>query len=416
MNDTRTVIPELSSNLSSIFSPSDYSSASHSLCAPYIRRRRPKTIIHYNDAPPSKILKPGEGVNLEVDFFRTYDDLYIRHARFAPSDENITDTYVPLQGKSTPIECNQDRIEYIVRDGHQAFTMDWRSQGLSSRSDPRTDKVHVEDFLEYARDLRQFLYETVLPQKKGRVVIVADSMGAAVVFTAIVHKLIPQDKIDEFFFPAPLTASKDLTMENISLTGIDGKLDLKKACADLWRVTKGQVALRVADLECRLGRGKKYCWTTGDRNWDFERTRYTDYTLILAELEKVAQQNILEPRIKSGGPTWSWIQAYSRYVKLLDKMEQHCITVPSTLILAGHDNIVFNPKTLRVAHRIMAKYNTHILPAAHAFEMSGAELIRETGDIILGKKDRNPQEDGRGPHRTANPRKPKAYEHLPMAA
>src|SRR4051812_43239713 len=113
---------------------------------------RPDIISHHL-AEPSEALAPGEGIRLDVGFLATPDGLHLRTAHFRPRHGRIRNTFVFLPGKSAPIEGLQDQIEYIVRRGHQVLALDWRSQGLSSRT-YRTDVVHVNDFAsEYARDL-----------------------------------------------------------------------------------------------------------------------------------------------------------------------------------------------------------------------------------------------------------------------
>lgn len=65
----------------------------------------------------------------------------------------------------------------LLQRGLEAWTLDWRGQGLSDRPLPDREKHHIDDFATYLADLRFFLAEVLAREPALPTVILAHSMG-----------------------------------------------------------------------------------------------------------------------------------------------------------------------------------------------------------------------------------------------
>jgi lysophospholipase len=348
-------LPDPLPHSSSLF---DYFIAKRALCDDAPRRSpRAPFIRSFHLEEPSRVLHPGPGIHIDVDFIETPDGLHLRCAAFRPIDKPARDTYVFRMGKSAPIEAGQSQIEHIVRQGHQVLTMDMRSQGLSSRTVPNLQKVHVNDFSEYGADLQLFMENYVAPRRAGRLFVVAYSTGSAVTISAIANGQERQEDIDHYFLMVPLMKAKKLTRGR-------------------------QVVAQAARVAPKLGMGENYCIRCNDRDVQKDRKRYQNYTLDLNEFENAMTWNEIEPRLNSGGATWSWVASYGRYAQSLKTMPDNLITVPCDIVLAGMDRVVVNRHTHYHSQRLIPDARKHILPAAHALELGGPKIIQTVGSII----------------------------------
>lgn len=73
-----------------------------------------------------------------------------------------------------------ETIVDLDQAGYDVFVMDHRGMGFSGRLTPDPRVAHITSFQLYVDDVRAFLHQVVLPQARGRLFLLAHSMGALV--------------------------------------------------------------------------------------------------------------------------------------------------------------------------------------------------------------------------------------------
>ncbi len=115
---------------------------------------------------------------------KTPDGASLRFARWRAPPSGRKGTVCLFHGRIEFIEKYFEVVRDLNARGFAVATLDWRGQGLSSRTlrDPR--KGHVANFTEYDTDLETFVREVVLPDCPPPLFALANSMGASVMLRA----------------------------------------------------------------------------------------------------------------------------------------------------------------------------------------------------------------------------------------
>lgn len=71
-------------------------------------------------------------------------------------------------------------VYYFLNQGYNVFIYDQRCHGLSDRLTPHRERIHVDSFWDYVKDLDQFIEQVVLPAQQLPVYLYGHSMGGAV--------------------------------------------------------------------------------------------------------------------------------------------------------------------------------------------------------------------------------------------
>ncbi len=279
-------------------------------------------------------------------FMTARDGTRLRHAHWRASGQRRGRVVVlGGRGEFTDKYAGELVGEMLAR-GFDVHGLDWRGQGLSQRPLPDPEKGHVEDFVQYKDDLRQFLTEVVTRMPGVPTILLGHSMGGHTVLRYLAEHA-GDSVVDGAVLGAPMT-------------GLRNALLIKAA---LLTAPKGSP--RANDYAAGAGPFAEIRRFFRDNLVTSDERRY-------AFTEWWFQA---EPRLKLGGPTWQWLRAGFESIALLrtpDVVER--IRVPVLFLSAGRDRLVDPASHAPIAQRIQGARLIHYDDAQH-------EIMMETDDI-----------------------------------
>ena len=257
------------------------------------------------------------------------------------SGEESRGSVVILHGFTEFIRKYSEIIYYFNQQGYDVYMIEHYGHGYSERRSDVGDnlsKVAVDEFEVYTDDLKQFMDEVVIPESKGRkLVLFAHSMGGGIGTRFL--ELYP-----EIFDYAVLSSP----MIGINTNGIPE-----------W------IAKFISGSANLFGAGDGYVF--GHYDWDAVEsfsdpscpaTSYPRYYYFF-EMRKEDEYH------QTYGATWSWLNASLKATeKMVKKSEAEKVEIPVLMLQAEVDSLVRNDRQLEFASR--AK-NVHVVkcPDAH---------------------------------------------------
>ncbi len=238
-------------------------------------------------------------------FFDGVGSIKIAYGKFEVADEK--GAIVILHGKSESM-IKYAEVIYDLRDlGCSVYLMDFRGMGFSERllSDD-ADKVYVEDFNYYVRDVKTFIDTVVNAVPHKKLVIVGHSMGGAV--AARYLEQYPDD------FNGAVLSAPMLTINTAPYTQLE--------------------AYALAAVKTRHGHGADYIPGGGPyapetfvedidthsyERYKMERDLFNDY-----------------PQIRMGDVTYNWVKQ-AMEIGWTDQFHARAIAVPALLFQAEDD-------------------------------------------------------------------------------
>lgn len=250
-------------------------------------------------------------------------------------------------GRTEFAEKYFETIRELIARGFAVATLDWRGQGLSQRALPDPRKGHVSDFACFDDDIGTFMAEVALLMPRPWIGL-AHSMGG----NALMRLVHDRPGI---FAACVMTAP----MLGLNL----GSPFVARVLSNIARV--GQ-ALGLGERYVPGGSPKASDETSFEENiLTHDRARYAVYQA----------QIRAEPALALGSPTYGWLNAGLRSVRLLAQSEYlAAIKTPVLILLAGKDRLVA-ADSLRFAA-------AH-LPKGELVEIAGShhEIMIETDEI-----------------------------------
>jgi len=247
-------------------------------------------------------------------FFTTSDGIRLRHAFWpAPDRHTRRGRLIVLGGRGEFTDKYAGELigEAIARN-FDVHSMDWRGQGLSQRLLDDPEKGHVEDFADYANDLRQFLEQVVTRQPGVPTLLLGHSMGG--------HSIL------RFLAEHPEQSVADAAILGAPMTGLRHALLIKAAL-----LTAPRGSARAHDYA--LGAGPFA-----------EIRRYFSDNLVTSDQRRYAFTEWwfqADPRLKLGGVTYQWLRAgFDSIAYLASPGTLERIALPILLLSAGQDKLV----------------------------------------------------------------------------
>lgn len=280
-----------------------------------------------------------------LDFLDVGDDTSIRHAYWAA--ESPKGSIILLPGFSEFIEKYVEVADDLNARGYAVHCVDWRSQGLSSRSVNDTHKVHIEGFDQYLSDLHRLIQVVIRADAPKPIYMVAHSMGGHI---ALRYLHDHPHAISGAILSAP--------MVEINFT------TAMKVLAHL--LTRIMPLIGMNDSYV-VG-SKRY----GPHRQVFEGNRLTsdEYRFSAAHAEVAAN-----PDLAIGGPTYAWLSAAMRSCRILNGSGfPEAIKTPIWIAGAGADSVVSTAAQERFAAKAPSV-------SFHPIEGSRHEILMERDEI-----------------------------------
>jgi len=247
--------------------------------------------------------------------FEGYDGAPLRYARWEATTSPRRGTVCLLQGRGEFIEKYFEVIADLRRRGFAIATMDWRGQGGSHRELADPMKGHIEDFIEYDKDLLRFMKDVVLPDCPPPFIALAHSMGGTVLLRNAAE---PGSWFERGVLSAPMIAL-DPNKIGFSLATVRTYAEVAAVCGMSTNFVRGGLRTPI-QLEAFEGNPL----TADKERW-------------------MRARSVLEvsPRIGLGSPTIGWLRAAFRAMApFADPGFAKRIRVPLLLMAAGQDTIV----------------------------------------------------------------------------
>lgn len=274
------------------------------------------------------------------DFISARDGRRLRTAVFQPEKPRRSafgTTIVLLSGQSEFIEKYLEVVCELNARGFTVATFDWRGQGGSSRALSDGRKGYVGDFAEYDDDLVSFMDQVAAKLTDRPPLVMAHSMGGHLALRALHDH-------PEMFGAAVLLAP----MLAISARGYPPAL-----------------ARAMTALQTYSGHGSALVWGMEKRDPLLQTFATQLCTQDPARFERT--KAILQdyPELRLTGPTWGWIEAAYRSMKITAAPDYGAtIKVPVLLFGAGADRIVMTEAIRKLAPSLIN---------GHYHEIDGAE-------------------------------------------
>ena len=280
-------------------------------------------------------------------FLQTYDGIQLRYG-FWPHTGNIhLGAVLLLGGRTEFMEKYSETIGEINLRGFDAFSLDWRGQGLSGRMLADPTRGYVQSYGHYLADLELFINKIVKPNCSGLLVGMAHSMGANIVLHYL-HK-----------FPLGLDQGVLLSpMINIRTNPVPHAL-AKWYC-------RMRVKLGMAD----------HCLPSLQRNdsfrGPFDNNWLTHDPIRFYNIQRLLQEN---SQLVVMGATYGWLAAsFAAMDTLMSPGFAQHITTPLLVVTAGNDRVVSNEAILRFAAQLPAYEKICVQGAYH-------EILQERDDL-----------------------------------
>ena len=253
-----------------------------------------------------------------------------------------------LNGRGDHMEKYAEAVRDFVALGWQVDSFDWRGQGGSGRlcgTDPMLG--HVEDFGIWIDDLSAYVRDW-RSRTQGPHVIVAHSMGGHLALRGLAERRI---EADAAVLLAPMLGISAARMP-VSLAEF------------------------ITRTVCSMGLACKPVWPHSRISED--KLSIVQKTLTHSE-ERFEQELYIRqhrPDLVMSAPSWGWLRAAYRSMRLLqDRALLANVTTPLLILAAEHDRLV-SEEAIRNAARWLPNARTHFYGANVAHE-----ILREVDSV-----------------------------------
>ena len=283
-----------------------------------------------------------------VEWLTLGDGVKLRTARWLLPPHEAHGTVVLIQGRSEFIEKYFEVVGELIARGLNVITFDWRGQGLSTRALPEPLKGHVRDFSEFDADLSAVMNRIVREHGTKPYLALAHSMGGNILLRYLHDN---PHEFDRAVLTAPMLAVKTKPYPS-------------------WFARSMAV--------CSTAAGQHNAFVFGGAKQDpFKQVFETNgVTSDVTRFERQMACLNADPRLALGAPTFGWLEAAYRSMKLVASEEfAHAIETPVLLIGAAHDQLVHPGADLTLITRI--KRGMYVmLKAEHEIMMERDEIRR----------------------------------------
>jgi lysophospholipase len=285
----------------------------------------------------------------QTGYFKSYDGLNLRFAKWRPTRGPQRGTVCLFQGRGEFIEKYFEVVADLRRRGFTVATLDWRGQGGSERLLYNSRKGHVRSFVDYDRDLATFMKEIVLPDCQPPFFALAHSMGGHILLR---HARERDSWFERMVLSAPMIA---IAPEQLGYPP--------------------PVPRVYAEVACALGLGRLYA--PGGSDDAIEAEEFED-NVLTSDPERYARNRMIveaAPRLGVGSPTVRWLRAALRSIARLTAPDYPLqVKVPLLLFAAGMDKVVSTTTIEEFALRLKVGAHVLIPQARH-------EILQETDEV-----------------------------------
>lgn len=261
---------------------------------------------------------------------KTSDGLTLRVAHWANSKPHQhSKTILFLEGRASFIEKHYETVQDLLNQGHDVWVFDWRGQGGSSRLLENPQKMHIDHYETYLKDLHQIIHQLVRTKVRFPLIFLGVSFGGHMALRyALQHEkdidgmILVSPMLDVYTNPFPYAFARALTRTAVF-----------------------------------LGFEKVYAAGYGDYTPVTEHFEKNLNTQDRFRYERQRALSINNMQLVTGGPTYGWVNAT---FKSIDFIQQpgflESVKVPTLILSAELDKVVNNSRDKELCGRM---FNCH---------------------------------------------------------
>jgi lysophospholipase len=280
-------------------------------------------------------------------FLQARDGIRLRYGCWPHHGKGHDGVVVVLGGRAEYMEKYIETIGELNTRGFDAFSLDWRGQGLSDRMLRDRTRGYVRTFADYVADLELFLDKIVKPSTRGPLILMAHSMGG----TIVLHYLREHHRaIERAVLLSPMISFRTKPLPYIIA---------KAYCRLLVRCGQAQRTIPSMRRNDSFRGAFAGNWLTHDA------TRFN-------RVQQLLRKN---PQLLVAGVTYGWLAASFKAVDAF----QHAgfapgIQIPLLVVMAGKDRVVSNAATRRFVARLPDQRTICVAGAYH-------EILQERDEM-----------------------------------
>jgi lysophospholipase len=280
-------------------------------------------------------------------YWKTAEGFYIRYGHWPCEDRRARGGVVVLNGRAEFMEKYAGVCLALNRRGFDAFSLDWRGQGLSSRLLPDRRKGHIESYADYLADLHHLVRKVAAPATSRPLLLLGHSLGGHL---ALRYLHDQPRQLAAAVLVSPLIRILDSPLLEYGL-----------------RVLTGAALLM----------GHAGAYSPGARATDPLQARFAGnrYTSDSEQFARVQQLLAANPALVVGGVTCGWLAATLASIRKIHAPGYaRAIDRPLLLFSAGRERVV----SVRAQRRLCAR-----LPQCQYVPIAGArhEILMETAAV-----------------------------------
>ena len=259
------------------------------------------------------------------DYFTSSENVSIRYGIWTCGSKIKKGSVILLGGRKEFMEKHEETIAELNQRSFDVYSLDWRGQGLSTRTLSDRHKGFVNDFKDYTRDLNYFIHNVVRPGAVSPLIILAHSMGGHIAL----HFMHDHPQlVDKAVLTSP--------MIDINVPYIPG-----------W------VVRSISRFAVKNGLGHVY--SIGSKGYSASRNKFEGNRLTSDPVRFMDEHRAIEsnPDLALGGVTYGWLAAaFDSIDLLLSEGYAEKILSPVFIISAGRDKIVSEAAQKAICSRI----------------------------------------------------------------
>lgn len=276
-------------------------------------------------------------------YFVARDGLKIHYISYVRK-ENLADVVI-AHGFGEFAEKYEEMAYYFLQEGYNIYIMEHRGHGYSQRQVRDLQKIHVDSFDVYVRDLKDFVAK-ILPKDRKRFLL-AHSMGGAIAIRYLEEH------------PG--------TFQGVVLSSPMCKIRFGEL------PTAGVSFL--CDIMCGLGFGRRTAY--GQRDFSTEDRFDKSSCMSKVHYHAILQKRSKDPHYQTCKATYGWVRAGLRVSRqILQQENVNRIREPILILTAGQDHMVDLAAQKRFISRAKHIHHVHFEDSRHEI-FHGTEQMRK---------------------------------------
>ncbi|OHE74573.1 MAG: hypothetical protein A2Y14_00900 [Verrucomicrobia bacterium GWF2_51_19] len=252
------------------------------------------------------------------------DGTRLRYATFKPKGK-ADHSVVLLQGVHSTIEFCMELTDDLLARNYEVWVFDWRGQGGSDRYFKGSQRIHIDSFDSYLRDLEYFLAKVVRPEVQENLFFLAFSMGGHLCMRYLMD--CDTSFLNGAFFVSPMF--------------------------DIHTRPYPRCLTPLIPLACKLGLKERYFFR--HRDFSLQHYKFEGNKSCHCRERFQYQRNVLlhNPQLATGGFTFGWIRALLQSLSHIHRTENlQKIQVPVFIVDAGEEYVVNASRDAIIASHI----------------------------------------------------------------